>query len=182
MVLNECASGTKDVVFKIIRGSKFINCNVLLTSRPHTTSAVVTHFDTIVSVEGFTYNEARKFASRIVLNKYKVQRILSFNPGFSSLGEHERYFNVEDDMESGFRDRDADREIVEFGKNLQKERNLFPTWFLNPADKRFRSLGELERYLGIEDVMESGFRDRDADREIVELERMARNLRQDLAV
>ena len=78
--LDECALGQNSEVHKIITGAKFLNCNVLLTSRPHSTREFERYFDTIVSVEGFTLSEARKFASLIVCNQKKVEHILSFNP------------------------------------------------------------------------------------------------------
>ena len=78
--LDECALGQNSDVLKVIRGSKFKNCNVLLTSRPHSTREFEKYFDTIVSVEGFTRSEARKFACRIVDDEIKVDQILNFNP------------------------------------------------------------------------------------------------------
>ena len=77
--LDECALGQNSDVLAVIRGSKFKNCNVLLTSRPHSTRGYEKYFDTIVSVEGFTRKEARKFARRIV-GKKKVKQVLNFNP------------------------------------------------------------------------------------------------------
>ena len=78
--LDECALGQNSDVVKVIKGSKFKNCNVMLTSRPHSTREVERYFDTIVSVEGFTRSEARKFASRIVHDERKVEQVLNFNP------------------------------------------------------------------------------------------------------
>ena len=78
--LDECALGLNSEVIKIITGAKFLNCNVLVTSRPHSTRAFEEYFDTIFSVEGFTRSEARKFASRIVEDEKKVEAVLDFNP------------------------------------------------------------------------------------------------------
>ena len=78
--LDECALGLNNEVNKIITGAKFLNCNVLVTSRPHSTRAFEEYFDTIFSVEGFTRSEAEKFASRIVGDKRKVKAVLDFNP------------------------------------------------------------------------------------------------------
>ena len=50
--LDECALGQNSEVHKIIKGSKLINCNILLTSRPHSTREFERYFDTIISVEG----------------------------------------------------------------------------------------------------------------------------------
>ena len=78
--LDECALDQNEEILKVIRGENFKNCNILLTSRPHSTREIERYFDTIVSVEGFTRNEARKFASRIVPDKKKVEQLLNFNP------------------------------------------------------------------------------------------------------
>ena len=78
--LDEHALGQNEDVHKIIRGAKCLNCNVILTSRPHSTGGIERYFDTIVRVEGFTRDEARKFASRIVHDEKKVEAILDFKP------------------------------------------------------------------------------------------------------
>ena len=78
--LDEHAMGSNKDILKVIRHEKYLDCNVLLTSRPHSTIEIQTYFDTIISVAGFTRTEARKFASCIVLDKQKVEQILDFNP------------------------------------------------------------------------------------------------------
>ena len=78
--LDECALGQNSQVHKIITGAKFLNCNVILTSRPHSTRKFEKYFDTIVSVEGFTRSEARKFASLIVQDTKIIEQILDYNP------------------------------------------------------------------------------------------------------
>ena len=78
--LDEHALGQNEDVHKIIRGAKCLNCNVILTSRPHSTGGIERYFDTIIRVEGFTRDEARKFASRIVQDEGKVEAILNFKP------------------------------------------------------------------------------------------------------
>ena len=78
--LDECALGQNHQVIKLITGANYLNCNVIITSRPHTTREVEKYFETIISVEGFTFDEARKFASRIVHDAKKVTEILKFNP------------------------------------------------------------------------------------------------------
>ena len=78
--LDEHALGQNNDVLKVIRHQKYLFCNILLTSRPHSTRQIEQHFDTIVRVTGFTQNEARKFASYIVPDGNKVKQILDFNP------------------------------------------------------------------------------------------------------
>ena len=78
--LDECALGPNHEVIKLITGAKYLNCNLVITSRPHTTRKLEKYFETIISVEGFTSDEAAKFASRIVPDADKVTEILNFNP------------------------------------------------------------------------------------------------------
>ena len=78
--LDEHALGQNEDVCKIIRGQKFLYCNVILTSRPHSTREIKKYFDTVIRIDGFTNSEARKFASRIVPDKKKVDSILKFSP------------------------------------------------------------------------------------------------------
>ena len=78
--LDEHALGQNEDVVKIMKGQKYLFCNVIVTSRPHSTKEYEKYFPSVVSVEGFTKNEARKFASRIVQDCNKVEDILNFNP------------------------------------------------------------------------------------------------------
>ena len=77
--LDEHALGQNNDVVSIIEESKYPDCKVIVTSRPHNTKKIEDHFDTIGRVEGFTENEARKFVESIV-GKEKVELILNFNP------------------------------------------------------------------------------------------------------
>ena len=78
--LDEHTLGENKDVVEIICGKKLVHCNVLLTARPHTTRVIEHYFRTVVSVEGFTYHEAWKFAYRIIPDQKKVGEILKFNP------------------------------------------------------------------------------------------------------
>ena len=78
--LDECVLGQNHQVIKVIKGAKYLNCNLMITSRPHTTRELEKYFETVISVEGFTLDEARKFALRIVHDAVKVGKILNFNP------------------------------------------------------------------------------------------------------
>ena len=55
-------------------------CNIIVTSRPHTTRELEEYFDTIVSVKGFTRECDRKYAFRILRDDNQVRHILNFNP------------------------------------------------------------------------------------------------------
>ena len=64
---------------KIIKGQRFVHCNVLLTSRLHSSRVIRRYFDTVVRVDGFSQNEAQKFAYKILEDKKKVQNIFDFS-------------------------------------------------------------------------------------------------------
>ena len=78
--LDEHDLGKNEDVLKIIKGAKYLRCNVVQTSRPHSSKEIEKYFETIVSIEGFTRSEAKKFASRIVSDEEKVEQILDFTP------------------------------------------------------------------------------------------------------
>ena len=94
--LDECAFGQNEDVLKIVEGAKWLLTNVVVTSRPHSAKQIERYCDTIISVEGFTRNEAKKFTSRIVLNEEKVQQILDFNPN----GVNEKDFSGENEKQN----------------------------------------------------------------------------------
>ena len=67
-------------MLSVIKHEKYLNCNILVTCRPHSTRDIKEHFDTVVSVQGFTQIEARKFASCVVRDDDIARQILDFNP------------------------------------------------------------------------------------------------------
>ena len=77
---DECALGQNQDVVGIVRGEKLFKCNILLTSRPHTTREIAKYFQTVVKVTGFTQNQARKFAFKILNNQRLVADVLRFTP------------------------------------------------------------------------------------------------------
>ena len=78
--LDEHTKGKNNDVIEIIKSQKHLFCNVIITSRPHSTGDIKKYFDTVASVEGFTLSNASKFASCIVPVKEKVDRIMEFTP------------------------------------------------------------------------------------------------------
>ena len=78
--LDEHALGTNGDVLKILRGEKYFNCNIIVTSRPHSTKAIEKFFPTTARVNGFTYDKAKQFASKILSDEDKIEAVLSFNP------------------------------------------------------------------------------------------------------
>ena len=79
--LDEHAFGQNEDVIRIMKGQKYLFCNIIVTSRPHSTRDIQKYFQTVVSVEGFTYSEAEKFACRILSDRHKIDQVLRFNPG-----------------------------------------------------------------------------------------------------
>ena len=78
--LDEHALGTNKDVLSIIRGEKYLKCNIILTSRPHSTGKIEQYFPTVVRVEGFTENKAKQFASKILSDKRKIAGVINFRP------------------------------------------------------------------------------------------------------
>ena len=78
--VDEHALGTNQDVLKIIRGQKCLNCNVVVTSRPHSTRQIEQYFPVIARVEGFTHIKAKQFASKILTDQQKIDAVLRFNP------------------------------------------------------------------------------------------------------
>ena len=89
--LDEHVPGENTDVLKIIRGQKYFSCNVIVSSRPHSTNTVEKYFQTIVRVNGFTINEARKFAAKMVKSVAKVESILKFQP--VDIGQEKALYN-----------------------------------------------------------------------------------------
>ena len=78
--LDEHTLGTNQDVLKIIRGEKLLSCNIIVTSRPHSTKQIEKYFPVILRVEGFTKNKAKQFAIKILNDELKVKTVLKFNP------------------------------------------------------------------------------------------------------
>ena len=78
--LDEHALGKNEDVLKIIRGQKLLNCNIVVTSRPHSITSVKKYFDVIAVVEGFTEKQARQFASKILSDKKQFNAVMRFDP------------------------------------------------------------------------------------------------------
>ena len=78
--LDEHALGTNNDVLAIIRGEKYLKCNVVVTSRPHSTREIEKYFPTIVKVEGFTRIKAEIFASKILNDQNIIEAVLNYNP------------------------------------------------------------------------------------------------------
>ena len=80
--LDEHALGTNEDVLLIIRGEKYLECNIIVTSRPHSTRDIEQYFPTIARVEGFTKHKAKQFASKILSDESKINDVLAFSPSY----------------------------------------------------------------------------------------------------
>ena len=78
--LDEHALGTNQDVLAIIRGEKYLKCNIIVTSRPHSTGEIERYFPTVVRVEGFTRKNAEHFASKILTDKEIIEVVLNYKP------------------------------------------------------------------------------------------------------
>ena len=81
--LDEHGLGQNEAVLKIISGGKFLDCGIVVSSRPHSTMEVVSYFRTVVKVDGFKSKEAEMFASNFFKRKNKLREIMSFRPSDS---------------------------------------------------------------------------------------------------
>ena len=78
--LDEHALGTNEDVLSIIRGEKYLKCNSIVTSRPHSTREIERYFQTVIKVEGFTRKNAEQFASKILTDKEIIEVVLNYEP------------------------------------------------------------------------------------------------------
>ena len=78
--LDEHYLGSNKDVFKIIKGEKCLDCNIIVTSRPHSTRAIEKYFSMIARVEGFTEKKAEEFASKILTDRETITAVLNFKP------------------------------------------------------------------------------------------------------
>ena len=81
--LDEHGLGQNKDVLKIIRNQKMLGCGIAVSSRPHSISEVQQHFSTIVSVDSFTEEYARKFVSKFFTDKKEIEKIMTFKPSDS---------------------------------------------------------------------------------------------------
>ena len=102
--LDEHAQGQNSDVWEIIRGEKYLHCNIIVTSRPHSTRDVENYFDTIVKVKGFSQTSARKYAFRVLRDKEKVEQILESSQTGASI-----MHNEESDSEHESENRDGSK-------------------------------------------------------------------------
>ena len=67
-----------DEILKIIKGQKLLHCNVLVTSRPHSSVEIEQFFHTVVQVQGFSEHQADKYVSTILKEKHDTVQVMHF--------------------------------------------------------------------------------------------------------
>ena len=72
--------GTNTDLVAIVKGEKYPNFNIILTSRHEAVKKVEIHFPLVVRVRGFTRAKAREFVSKILPNMDKAKAVMHFNP------------------------------------------------------------------------------------------------------
>ena len=70
---------------KLFKIRKYINCGIIVSSRPHITREIQTHFSEVVRVDGFTKREAERFVSNFFTDKSKTKQVMQFEPSDSDL-------------------------------------------------------------------------------------------------
>ena len=75
---DEFVAGNKENVdlTKVLAGRKFLNCSLLLTSRPHSVEQIKVHFRSYVRVQGFSQENAREFASSVLTNQDQLSLVM----------------------------------------------------------------------------------------------------------
>ena len=81
--LDEHGLGINRDVLKVVKNKRLLGCHILISSRPHSTWKIEEYFPTIVRVEGFTKEEAKKFVSRFLTDESKIKEIMKFCPSDS---------------------------------------------------------------------------------------------------
>ena len=78
--LDQHSLGSNEDVFGIITGNKLQNCNILLTSRPHSIGDLKQLFPTVAKINGFTKSQTMEFANSILQENSQVEQIMNLTP------------------------------------------------------------------------------------------------------
>ena len=73
------AAADNDEILKLLKGELFLQCNVLLTSRPYNIIDIQDHFHVRCDVLGFTLSNAREYVSMRFKNRRTVMEVIKFN-------------------------------------------------------------------------------------------------------
>ena len=67
-----------DEILKVIRGHKLLYCNLLVTSRPHSSADIEGYFNTIVQVQGFVESQSERYVSSVLDVRHKSAPVVQF--------------------------------------------------------------------------------------------------------
>ena len=65
-------------ILKLIKGRKLLYCNVLVTSRPHSSAEIEEYFNTVVQVQGFVESQADRYVSSVLNVKHQSVPVMKF--------------------------------------------------------------------------------------------------------
>ena len=65
-------------ILNIIEGRRMLYCNVLVTSRPHSSAEIEPYFNTVVRVQGFNPHQADKYVSTVLNMTHKAVPVIKF--------------------------------------------------------------------------------------------------------
>ena len=75
--LDQHSMGINEDIRKVVEGRKLFRSNILVTARPHSTSAIEEHFSTTVRINGFAKQQAVMLGSNILPDKTKLETLLN---------------------------------------------------------------------------------------------------------
>ena len=83
-------SSKKIVIFwNFFQGGKLLYCNIMMTSRPHSTQKVERYFNFFVTIQGFSATSAEQFVSKCLNDDEKIKAVLKLNnESFTSPSSH----------------------------------------------------------------------------------------------
>ena len=81
-------NGNSDIL-EFFQGRKLLYCNVMMTSRPHSTQNVEKYFNFFVTIQGFSTTSAEQFVSKCLNDEEKIEAVLKLsNESFISQSSH----------------------------------------------------------------------------------------------
>ena len=66
-------------ILEFFQGGKLLYCNVMMTSRPHSTQNVEKYFNVFVTIQGFSATSAEQFVSKCLNDEEKIEAVLNLN-------------------------------------------------------------------------------------------------------
>ena len=77
--LDEIEIKKNRAILEVLKGQRFLRCNIIVTSRPGSTTDFEEYFDTVIQVQGFTEKQAEKYVCRFLVNPEMCGDILRFH-------------------------------------------------------------------------------------------------------